>query len=80
LFSCSICIIIVPHKYVVTETLFILTVDVVGQRAGDCHRNNESARRLNLVWKTGFYAMTNRIILHTCTVSCIYYKCGKMLE
>ena len=61
LFSCSIFIIIVPHKYVVTETLFILTVEVVTRRAGDCHRNNESARRLNLVWKTGFYVMTNRI-------------------
>jgi len=70
----------VSHKNVLTETLFILTVEVVTGRAVDCHRHKESAKRLNLDWKTGFYVMTNRITLHSCTVCCIYYRCGKMFE
>jgi hypothetical protein len=65
-----ICILIVPYKNVLVETLFILRVDVVNRVAGDRHRNNESARCLNLVWMTGLYVMTNRVMLYSCTVSC----------
>jgi hypothetical protein len=63
------------HIKVITETLYIVTVNVENRQAGKCQKKEESSRRLNLVWKTGLYVMTNRITLHLCTVCCIYYRC-----
>jgi len=68
LFPFSSCIIIVPHKIVLTETLLIVTVEVVNRRSWVSNKKNKSARRLNLVWKTGLYVMTIRVILPLCTI------------